>query len=187
MEQEKSFAKQVVYIMRAQAPPSWWHLFIPFKFLLEYFSFKKNVRVFTEKHLLLKRMALSAAFRAAESGNRDQRREEMQAELRDFCIHHQDPYFQKLYDRLAELADLLLAHYQRLLETDGKDYHAMVRSAYGFRAQYRQFLNLVEAAEAGIDQAVVDALWLESPDPNIRSRQAAMREARHRALDEIFK
>ena len=187
LEQEKRFAKRVVYVMRARNPPPWWHLLIPFRFLLEYFSFRKNVRRFTEKYLLLKRMALSAACRAVEHGDRNKSRREMQSELRDFWMHDQRIDSRELYERLGEMADLLLEHYCRLLETGEKEYTSMIRKAYRVPSEYREHLEGMERVEGKIDQAAHAAFGLEAHDPYILNRQEAMREARRQDMAEIFR
>jgi len=186
LDQEKKFAKRVVYMIRAKTSSPWWHLFIPFKFLLEYFSLRKNVKEFTEKHLLVKRLALSAAYRTVQSGDRDKNRQQMLGELRDFWLHKQRLDSRELYELLGELADILWEHYLRLLEIPGKDYNSIVRRAYGGRGEYRLFLDRVEDVEKRIDRAAHDALNMESLDPHTRSRQEAMREVREQDVNDIF-
>lgn len=186
IDQEKTFAKRVVYIMRAETPPPWWHLLIPFRFLLEYFAFRKNVRQFTEKYLLLKRMALSAALNAVQHGDWDRSRQEMHSELRDFWMHSQKIQSRELYEHLVELADLSMDHYRKLLETGEMDYTSMIRRAYGRPSEYRDHLEQLGQTEAKIDQAAHNAFGLDTPDPHITARRKAMQEARMQHLREIF-
>ncbi|MFW6106471.1 MAG: NF038143 family protein, partial [Desulfovermiculus sp.] len=63
LERERRFAKNVAYLIRAQTQRPWWHIFIPFKFLLEYRDLKKDIRNFSAKHVHLKQIALSTAYR----------------------------------------------------------------------------------------------------------------------------
>ncbi len=185
-EEEKKFAKRVVYIIRALKPQPWWNLFIPFMFVLEYFARKKDIARFTEKHMLFKEMALSAACWTAASGDPEKSRQEMLSQLRDHWMHDQQFESRDLYELLEEMLDLLLEHYLQLLQTMEKDYTLMIRKAYPVRAHYQDFLDRMTRVEMKIDRSVVEASGLTWPDPYIQSKQKAIHEVRKRDLSEIY-
>jgi len=186
LQTEKEFATRVVYLMRAYTPQPWWHLFIPFKFLMEYFSLRKERREFIEKHLLFKRMALDAAFRAVESGEPEKNRQEMHNQLREFWLRNQQFESRQLNDRLEKMIDLLFDHYLRLIRTGERDYSLMVRQAYRVKADYQNFLDEMARVEAEIDRAVAEALGLKWPDFYMQNKQKAIREVRSREVRETF-
>lgn len=186
LEEERRFAKRIAFHIRAQTPHPWWHIFIPFKFLLEYFSLKKDVRNFSAKHVYLKQIALSAAYRSAETRDPDQSSQEMQAELRDFWLHVQKLDSQELYKLLGQWMDMLFRHYDRLLQTHEENYLAIIRKAYNSSGQYQNFLDQLTQIEKRIDQAVQAATGTSSTDPYIHYKQKAIQDLRSRELRDIF-
>ncbi len=185
-EEEKKFSKRVVYIIRALKPQPWWQLFIPFMFLLEYFDRKKDIASFTEKHMLFKEMALSAACWTAASGDPEKSRQEMHSQLREYWMHNQQFESRDLYELLGQMLDLLLEHYLQLLQTMEKDHTLMIRKAYPVRAHYQGFLDKLARLEMKIDQSFVEAMGFSWPDPHIQSKQKAIHEVRKRDLSEIY-
>lgn len=187
LEVEKEFARRVVYLMRAYTPKPWWHIFIPFKFVMEYISLRKEKRDFTEKHLLFKRMALEAAFHTVESGKPEENKQEMHSKLKEFWFQNQQIESGQLYERLVKMIDLLLEHYIRLMKTGERDYGMMIRKAYGLRADYQNFFDRMERVEAEIDRALVEALGLKWPDLYMQIKQRSIKEVRSREVRETFK
>lgn len=185
LAEEKRFAERVVYYMRAQVPPPWWHFLIPFKFLLEYRARKKDTRQFLEKHLRFKRMALDGAYRAVESGDLEKPRQEMRAELREYWMHEQKIDSRQLYEHLGEMLDVLMDHYHRLFQTGEQEYFPMLRKAYVTRGSYREFLNQIEQVEQAIDRAVVEAMGARWPDPYIQNKQQAIQNLRRQELEDF--
>lgn len=198
LEREKRFAKNVVYLIRAQTERPWWHIFIPFKFLLEYRDLKKDIRNFSATHGHLKQIALSAAYRTAAANDRDKNRQAMQAELRDFCVHTQKMASQEAYELLKQWMDALFEHYGRLFLLPERDYATLIRQAYTSSGEYRSFLDQLNTLEQRIDQAILSAVQerIEPPegrptegqgtDPYIRHKQKAIQDLRARELNDIF-
>lgn len=198
LEREKRFAKNVVYLIRAQTGRPWWHIFIPFKFLLEYRDLKKDIRNFSATHGQLKQIALSAAYRTAAANDRDKNQLAMQAELRNFCVHTQKMASAEAYELLKQWMDLLFQHYGRLFQVSERDYSTLIRQAYTSSGKYRSFLDQLNTLEQRIDQAIQSALEkrIEPPermpskgegtDPYIRQKQEAIQDLRARELNDIF-
>ncbi len=186
LEEERRFAKRIVYLIRAQSPRPWWHIFIPFKFVFEYFSLKKEVQNFSAKHVYLKQIALSAAYRSAETRDLDKSSQDMQAELRDFWLHVQKLDSQGLYKLLGQWMDMLFRHYDRLFQTHEENYLAQIRKVYNSSGQYQNFLDQLTQIEKQIDQEVQAAVGSSGTDPYIQYKQQAIQDLRARELRDIF-
>ncbi|MFO7802332.1 MAG: NF038143 family protein [Desulfovermiculus sp.] len=186
LEREKRFAKNVVYLIRAETQRPWWHIFIPFKFLFEYRGLKKDIRNFSAKHVHLKHIALSAAYRATATNDRDKNQQAMQAELRDFYVHTQKIASQEAYELLRQWMELLFVHYFRLLQVPERDYQKLIRQVYASSGEYRSFLDQLSSLEQGMDQAVQKALEDGQGDPSIRNKQQAVQDLRARELNDMY-
>lgn len=187
LDQEKLFIKRVVYFIHAYTPHPWWHAFIPFKFLIEYYSRKKDVRTFSETHLYLKQIALSMAYKDAESGNPGQSESEMQAELRDYWMHMQKIKSQNLFEHLQEWMSLLKEHYHRLLLVRERYYILLLQQAYSSRQEYKNFLEKLTQVEKKIDQCILDSQKENTFLKNyIPRKQKAFEEIRARDVREAF-
>jgi hypothetical protein len=186
LQEEKRFAKRVTYLIRAQTPRPWWHIFVPFKFLFEYLTLKRDMRSFLANQVYLKQIALSAAYRSTKSDAQHKSQQEMQAELRDFCLHTQKIEPQKVYESLAQWMDLLFKHYCRLFETRERDYQALLRRAYNSAPAYQSFLEQLNSLERQIDQELQDSSSAGSLADYTRQRQKAIQEMRAREARDIF-
>ncbi len=186
LERERRFSKNVVYLTRAQTPRPWWHIFIPFKFLLEYRDLKKDIRHFTAKYLTLKHIALSAAYRAAVTNDRKKNQQTMQAELRDFCVHNQKIPSQEAYEILKQWMDLLFQHYYRLFLIPERDYSKLIRQAYTSSEEYRSFLGQLNTLEQDMDQALQSASGGEESDLHIQQKQKALQDLRSREINDMY-
>ena len=185
-EKERRFAKNVVYLIRAWKKRPWWHMCIPFKFLFEYRALKKDIRNFSARHVALKQIALSAAYRSAVKTNREASREEMHAQLRDACLHILKITSKEAYDLLRQWSDLLFQHYDRLFQIPERDYPKLIRQAYTSSGEYRSFLDQLNSLEQGISQAVHGPPGAGEADPSIRLEQKAVQDLRARELNDIF-
>jgi len=201
LERERRFAKNVIYLIRAQTQRPWWHIFIPFKFLFEYRDLKKDIRNFSAKHVHLKQIALSAAYRTAVTNGRDKNQQAMQAELRDFCLHTQKIASQEVYELLKQWMDLLFQHYCRLFLSPARDYSTLIRQAYTSSGEYRSFLDQLNTLEQRIDHALQNTMGIsietpspkvqmpsegEGSDPYMRHKQKAIQDLRAREFNDIF-
>jgi len=151
LEREKQFVRRVVYLIRVQTPRPWWHMFVPLTFLFESLARKRDVRAFSDTHLYLKQIALSAAYRDVETRNPSGNDPQVQAQLRDYWLHMLKIESQEIYEHLSIWVDLLRKHYRRLLEVQGKNYTGMIRNAYASSDAYRTFLSQLNNVEKKID------------------------------------
>lgn len=185
LQEERLMAKRVVYLIRAKAPQPWWHIFIPFKFLLEYKRLKKDIRNFSARYVYLKQIALAAAYRSTVNRDQEKSRQEMQAELRDFCLHSKEIASQNAYEFLSQWMDLLFQHYGQLFQVQEKNYRDLIRKTYTFK-EYQNFLDQLSRLEQSIDQAGQSDRKDGKSDPSIQQKQQAIQELRARELNDIF-
>lgn len=185
LQQERLLAKRVVYLIRAQAQKPWWHIFIPFKFLLEYKRLKKDIRNFSARHVYLKQIALAAAYRSTLTRDQEKPRQEMQAELRDFCLHSQEITSRNAYELLGQWMDLLFQHYWQLFQIQENNYQDLIRKAYTYK-EYQSFLKQLSQLENSMNQAEQSDPEPGKLDPCIRQKQQAIQDLRSRELDDIF-
>ncbi|MFN2353448.1 MAG: NF038143 family protein [Desulfopila sp.] len=187
LEQEKLFIKRGVYWIHAYTPRPWWRACIPFNFLIDYLSRKKDVRAFSESHFYLKQIALSMAYKDAESENPGQSDSEMQAELRDYWMHMQKSESKVLYEYLQQWMALLKNHYLKLLLVQEKYYILLLQQAYSSRQEYKTFLTELAEVEKKIDQRILDHQKdMALPEGYIQRKQKAFLELRERDLREAF-
>ena len=186
LEREKRFVRRVVYLIRAHAPRPWWHMFVPLTFLFEYLARKRDVRAFSDTHLYLKQIALSAAYRDVETRNPGGNDPQVQAQLRDYWLHMQKIESQEIYEHLSIWVDLLRKHYHRLLQVQGKNYTGLIRNAYASTDAYRTFLSQLTDVEKEIDH---DITRMQKEDNvlclYIQRKQKAIEKVRDRELREI--
>lgn len=155
MERETQFIKRVVYLMRAHTQRPWWHMFIPFKFLLEHLARRRDFRAFSGTHLYLKQIALSAAYRDVKTGNPDIINSETEARIRDYRVHVQKIKSAEIYELLTAWVNLLRDHYRLLLSAEGRSYFALVKNAYSSEKEYQEFFARLKKIEAKIDATIM--------------------------------
>ncbi len=187
LEQEKRFVRRVVYLMRVHTPRPWWHMFVPFMVLFEHLARKRDVRAFSATHLYLKQIALSAAYRDAESGHPAGNDARVQAQLRDYWLHMQKIESREIYEHLAIWVDLLRKHYRRLLRARGKHYAGLIRNTYASADAYRTFLSQLTEVEEKMDH---DLTRLEKDNSvlalYLQRKQKAIENVRNREVREIY-
>ena len=187
LEQEKRFIRRVVYFIHAYTPRPWWRAVIPFNFLIDYFSRKKDVRVFSDSHLYLKQIALSMAYKDAESGKPGESDSEMQAALRDYWMHMQKIESRELHEYLQQWMAMLKNHYLKLLLVQERYYIRLLQKAYSSRQEYNTFLTELAGVEEKIDRIIIDSQEDKALLAGYMHRkQKAFQEIRDRDLREAF-
>ena len=154
-KQEKDFVRRVVYLLRAYTPGPWWHVLIPFRFVLEYLTRKREIKLFSKTHLYLKHLALSAAYQDLASADPAESDARLEARLRDYWLHMQDTKSQEIYEQLSAWTELLRKHYFRMLQTGETDYRLMLQKAYSSESAYKEFLDRLADREGRIDRVLL--------------------------------
>ena len=186
-EQEKRFLKQAIFLFRAYAPKPWWHLLIPFKFILEYLARKKAYRSFSKTYLHLKLIALDAAYQNLVSDSQAESEARLEARLREYWLQKQPTMSQELYAQLRTWLDLLHTHYLRMLQSRGRHFHDLPAEAYPSKDAYTEFVNQLALVEEEIYPAVVGTDQEAcSTRSCLEAQQKAFAQVRERELREAF-
>jgi hypothetical protein len=167
LSRERSLAKTVANGVIGQNQVGVWDVMIPIVFLFNFLNFKRAREVFALNFLFTKKLALQGAFDRIKTG---QSREDALAQIRDrtsqiLAVDKKGIYSIKIRQRQMREVELLLDHYGKLLNAEGKDYVSMVRNAYGTKKDYVAFLEHLEGIEKEVNRAATQTVkTASSPD-----------------------
>jgi hypothetical protein len=167
LSRERSLAKTVANGVIGQNQVGVWDVMIPIVFLFNFLNFKRAREVFALNFLFTKKLALQGAFDRIKTG---QSREDALAQIRDrtsqiLAADKKGIYSIKIRQRQMREVELLLDHYGKLLNAEGKDYVSMVRNAYGTKKDYVAFLEHLEGIEKEVNRAATQTVkTASSPD-----------------------
>ena len=165
-----------------------WEIMIPVIFILNYVKLKHSREIFVQNQMFTKKMALDAARDMKKKGaSKEAVMEQIQAKTRELLtsvpggIYSDDIRRQQLKEM-----DLLLDHYIKLLNAEGRDYASLVTNAYQSAAEYNSFFSELTIAETAVMGAAQRTLGDKSDTvtaEKIESITASMRAAE---LNNIF-
>ena len=155
LAQEKVLAKSVASVVIGQSPVTAWDVLIPIVFVFNVLKFKRAREIFTLNFLFTKKLALQGAFDMVKKG---QSREDVLGQIRDrtsqiLASDQKGIYSNKIRQKQMREMELLLDHYFRLLNAEGKDYRSMVRHAYRTRQDFAAFVKELEGIEKEVNRA----------------------------------
>jgi hypothetical protein len=167
LAQEKALAKSVASVVIGQTPVTAWDVLIPIVFVFNVLKFKRAREIFTLNFLFTKKLALQGAFDMVKKG---QSREDVLGQIRDrtsqiLASDGKGIYSNKIRQKQMREMELLLDHYFKLLNAEGKDYMSMVRHAYRTRQDFATFVKELEGIEKEVNRAAsqtVGTAW--APD-----------------------
>jgi hypothetical protein len=171
LAQEKALAKSVASVVIGQNPVTAWDVLIPIVFVFNVLKFKRAREIFTLNFLFTKKLALQGAFDMVKKG---QSREDVLRQIRDrtsqiLASDKEGIYSIKIRQKQMREMELLLDHYFRLLNADGKDYGSMVKHAYRTRQDFAAFVKELEGIEKEVNRAASQTVGTASA-PDIVSR-----------------
>ncbi|MEE9496671.1 MAG: NF038143 family protein [Desulfobacterales bacterium] len=148
-ERERSMAQGLAASLIRPKTLTVWEIMIPVIFILNYAKLKQSREVFIQNQMFTKKMALDAAL---DMQKKDASKEtvmvQIQSKTKELVtsvpggIYSDDIRRQQLKE-----IDLLVDHYTRLLNAEGKDYASLVTYAYQTAADYSSFLEALKSAE----------------------------------------
>jgi len=188
LDQERSLAKAVASAVIEVKPVSAWEILIPILFLLRFFQIKRSKETFTLNFLFTKKLALEAAFTMVDKGkDREEAREQIKEKTGNILAGDKAGlYSSKIRQKQMKEMDLLVDHYGRLLEAEGKDYPSMVRNVYRTREGYAAFLRELEEAENEVYQAATQTVKTSSAREIVSKMEEAAARIRRAELDRLF-
>jgi plasmid maintenance system killer protein len=178
LTQENTVAKAVARSVIGESSVTAWDVLIPIVFVFNVLKFKRAREIFTLNFLFTKKLALQGAFDMIKTG---QSREDALAQIRSrtseiLASDKKGIYSIKIRQKQMREVELLLDHYTRLLNADGKDYRSMVRNAYLTRKDYLAFAKQLEEIEKEVNRAASQTVKTASaPDIIIKMEEATAR------------
>jgi len=178
LTQENTVAKAVARSVIGVNSVTVWDVLIPIVFVFNVLKFKRAREIFTLNFLFTKKLALQGAFDMIKTS---QSREDALAQIRNrtseiLASDKKGIYSIKIRQKQMREMELLLDHYFRLLNADGKDYSSMVRNAYLTRKDYGAFAKQLEGIEKEVNRAASQTVKTASaPDIIIKMEEATAR------------
>jgi len=152
----KAVAKKIVKIPDITV----WAFMIPFIFVVTFLKYKRTTETFALNFLFTKRLALDAALDIIKEGLQ---RQDVVVRINDktrdiLASDTQGVYSEKIRMKQMNEINLLLDHYLKLFEAEGKNYKSLVKNAYQTQDNYRTFLQQLTAAEKAVNQAALQTV-----------------------------
>jgi len=188
LTQERALAKTVASAVIGQSPVTVWDILIPIVFVFNVLKFKRAREIFALNFLFTKKLALQGAFDMIKTG---QSREDVLAQIRHrtseiLASDKKGIYSIKIRQKQMREIELLLDHYCRLLNADGKDYGSMVRNAYLTRKDYVAFSKQLEGIEKEVNRTAGQTVKTASAPDIILKMEEATARLRAAEAENIF-
>jgi len=188
LTQEKALAKRVASVVIGQNPVTAWDVLIPIFFVFNVLKFKRAREIFTLNFLFTKKLALQGAFDMVKKG---QSREDALGQIRDrtsqiLASDKEGIYSIKIRQKQMREMELLLDHYFRLLNADGKDYGSMVKHAYRTRQDFAAFVKELEGIEKEVNRAASQTVGTVSAPDIISKMEETAGRLRKAQVETIF-
>jgi hypothetical protein len=188
LSNEQSLAKAVAVAVIKPNPITVWEVTIPLIFILNYLKFKRAREIFIQNLLFTKKLALEAALDMIKI---DQPRNEVLSRIEDktSSILASDKigiYSEDIRNRQMKEINLLIDHYCKLLEAEGKDYASLVISAYQTWKDYTTFLAQLKGAEKEVNLAARQTLGTQTAPEIVSMMEEATDRIRMAGAEKIF-
>jgi len=178
LAQENTVAKAVARSVIGVNSVTVWDVLIPIVFVFNVLKFKRAREIFALNFLFTKKLALQGAFDMIKTS---QSREDALAQIRNrtseiLASDKKGIYSIKIRQKQMREMELLLDHYFRLLNAEGKDYVSMVKHAYRTRQNFAAFVKELEEIEKEVNRAASQTVKTASaPDIIIKMEEATAR------------
>jgi hypothetical protein len=188
LAQERALAKTVASAVIGQNPITAWDVLIPIVFIFNVLKFKRAREIFTLNFLFTKKLALQGAFDMVKKGRS---REDALGQIRDrtsqiLASDKKGIYSIKIRQKQMREMELLLDHYFRLLNADGKDYGSMVKHAYRSRQHFAAFVKELEGIEKEVNRAASQTAGTASAPDIISKMEETAGRLRKAQVETIF-
>ena len=185
---EQRMARAIAFKAIRPKPLSVWEVMVPVIFIMGYMRAKADREVFSQNMLFTKKMALEAAL--------DMTRKEipkadalMNVERKTQELLSSAPagiYSEGIRREQLKEIELLIDHYSRLIQAQGRDYAALVVHAYRNRDGYTRFNGQLAAAESAVTQAARHTLGHQTDEEMAAKIQSAADGLRRQETETIF-
>jgi hypothetical protein len=188
LSREQRMARAIALKAIRPKPLSVWEVMVPVIFIMGYMRAKADREVFSQNMLFTKKLALEAALDMI-------RKETSQADALVKIEHKTKDLLSSVPDgiyseeirreQLKEI-ELLIAHFCRLIQAQGKDYAALVVHAYQSLDGYRRFNDQLAAAESAVTQAARRTLGQKTDEEMAAKIEFAAERLRRQEAETIF-
>ncbi len=188
LSREQRMARAIALKAIRPKPFSVWEVMIPVIFIMGYMKAKTDREVFSQNMLFTKKLALEAAYAMLrEGGTRSDALSSIDGKTRELLTSVPEGIYSEAI-RQAQLEEMafLIEHYTKLLRAEGKDYDAMVNSAYPQREDYRQFQQALSALEKQVSGAATRTLGVQTDAAMLSRIEFATDELRRAEINRIF-
>ncbi len=188
IERERSMARAISGSLIQSKPISVWEIMIPVIFILNFVKIKQSREVFVQNHLFTKNMALKAAFDMSKKGYSKQAvMENIESQTQETLASVPDSiYSDEIRREQVKEIELLVDHYCKLFEADGKDYAILVVGAYQTRENYAAFFEQLKAAESDVMMAARRTLGDQADSQAAGRLEEIIDRIRAAGVDKIF-
>lgn len=147
LEHEKKFADTLASQVLEKPRLSVWMILIPIFFVYFFYRYQRYIegrKAFSEHYLVSRRRALNEAIESTRLGTAP--------DINALAERSDMPEIARSLQK--NVLGLLVAHYSLLLNADGEEYSALIRSAYGTRTNYLLFLNRLNKSEIDVNASL---------------------------------
>jgi hypothetical protein len=188
LEQERSLAKRIANTVIGQNPVAVWDVLIPIVFLFNFLNFKRAREAFALNFMFTKKLALEAAFNMVK---KEINKEEAMAQIKDktsqiLASDKKGIYSIKIRQRQMREIDLLIDHYYKLLNAEGKDYATMVKNTYKDQKDYAAFIGQLEQIEKEVIRAATQTVGSSSASGIASKMEETTERIRRVEIETIF-
>jgi hypothetical protein len=185
---ERSMAKTVANSVIGQNQVAVWDVLIPIVFLFNFLRFKRAREVFSLNYMFTKKLALEAAF---DMRKRGQNKEEAMARIKEktgqvLASDQKGIYSSKIRQRQMKEIELLIDHYYKLLNAEGKDYATMVKNTYQDRKDYTAFVEQLGQVEKEVIRAATHTVRTSAASGVASKMEETTERIRRAEIETIF-
>ena len=164
-------------------------LLFPF-YVIAYLRYRRTLSVTRKNLLYTKQLALDAAKDINQGYEREERIASINRKTKETLDKEgKGLYTDKVRRKQFKEIDVLINHYQKLLNSEGEIYDEMIRTAYQSRQGYLAFVKKLQWAEKEVIQAAISSVRKGSRNERMawfRKVEEATEEARKEETDRIF-
>ena len=162
---------------------------MPPLFLFALLGYGRRVEIVTLNFLFTKKLALDAA---RDIMLKDQSRQDVLAMIDDktsdiLASDKQGVYSERIRRKQINEINLLLDHYLKLLNAEGKSYESLVKNAYQTRDNYKAFLQELTLAERAVNRAAIQTVGKTEITSELISKMETVADGMRQAeVEKIF-
>ena len=185
---ERLLAQTVSHVMIKARSISVWEFLIPILLIFNFAKSKEIKEIFIQNFLFTKELALKGAQDMKNEGVSRQetlsRIEQKTQKLLESI--KENIYSEEVRKKQMEEINLLLDHYSRLFEAEGKDYKAWLTHAYENLESYMAFLDSLKSAEKEVYLAAMKTVGSQRNTEMVVKMEGTTERVRVAAAEKIF-